>query len=192
MQANLALDSAHAMVRGVLAEADSCSAHLASSRHSAAGDGAQGQRQATQLRARLKSLSRQLHQKHERALLARHTANVVNTQALDAFARRQLPLLRSLAAALLEHWRRSEAAEAGQLEVAQAAAARSCAYLGCANLGFEGGPAAGEGAGAECCRWARNECMPHAPKPCPGIKVLGGSSPRRIAPALCPTCLHAM
>lgn len=180
------------MVRGLLAEADSCSAHLARAQHSAAGDGAQGQRQSAQLRGRLKSLSRQLHQKHERALLARHAANAVSTQALDAFARRQLPLLRSLAAALLEHWRRPEAAEAGQLELAQAAAARSCAYLGCANVGFEGGPAAGEGAGAKCCRWARNECMPHAPEPCPGILVLGSSNPRCIAPALCPTCLHAM
>lgn len=153
-QASCALDSAHAMVRGLLGEADSWSAHLASSQHSAEGDSAHAQRQAAQLRSRLKSLSRQLQQKDERALLARHAANAVSTQALDAFVRQQLPLLRSLAAALLEQWRRPEAAEAGQVELAQAAASRSCAYLGCANLGFEGGPAAGEGAGAKCCRWA--------------------------------------
>ena len=68
--------------------------------------------------------------------------------------RQELPLLRSLAAALLEYWRRPEAAEAGQLELAQAAAARSCAYIGCANFECEGGPAAGEGTGAKCCRCA--------------------------------------
>ena len=41
-----------------------------------------------------------------------------------------------------------------QLALAQAAATRSCAYLRCANLGGEGGPAAGEGAGSMRCRWA--------------------------------------
>ena len=40
-----------------------------------------------------------------------------------------------------------------QLALAQAAATRSCAYLCCANLGGEGGPAAGEGAGSMRCRW---------------------------------------
>ena len=41
-----------------------------------------------------------------------------------------------------------------QLALAQAAATRSCAYLCCANLGGEGGPAAGQGAGSMRCRSA--------------------------------------
>lgn len=39
-----------------------------------------------------------------------------------------------------------------QLALAQAAAGRSCAYLRCAHLGGEGGPAAGQGAGSQRCR----------------------------------------
>ena len=65
-----------------------------------------------------------------------------------------LPPFRHLAAALLAWWRRPEAQSAAALELAQAAAARSCAYLRCANLGGEGGPAAGRGAGSQRCRWA--------------------------------------
>ena len=41
-----------------------------------------------------------------------------------------------------------------QLALAQAAATRSCAYLRCANLGGEGGPATGQGVGSMRCRWA--------------------------------------
>jgi hypothetical protein len=37
------------------------------------------------------------------------------------------------------------------LELAQAAATRSCAYLRCANLAGEGGPAAREGLGSQRC-----------------------------------------
>jgi len=58
-----------------------------------------------------------------------------------------------LAAALLEYWQQPEQAAQAQLEAAQAAAARSCAYLHCANLGGQGGPAAGEGEGSARCRW---------------------------------------
>ena len=65
-----------------------------------------------------------------------------------------LPLFRRLAAALLAWWRRPEERQAAALLLAQAAAARSCAYLCCANLGGEGGPAAGQGAGSQRCRWA--------------------------------------
>ena len=60
---------------------------------------------------------------------------------------------RRLAAALLAWWRRPEVQPAAALEVAQVAAARSCAYLRCANLGGEGGPAAGQGTGSQRCRW---------------------------------------
>ncbi len=60
---------------------------------------------------------------------------------------------RRLAAALLAWWRRPAAQQAAVLESARAAAARSCAYLRCTNLGGEGGPAAGQGTGSKCCRW---------------------------------------
>ena len=70
--------------------------------------------------------------------------------------RQQLPAVMAvagpLADALLAWWRRPEAQQAAALELAQAAARRSCAYLRCANLGGEGGPAAGEGAGSMRCR----------------------------------------
>ncbi len=65
-----------------------------------------------------------------------------------------LPPARRAATALLAWWRRPEAQQAAALELAQAAAARSCVYLRCANLGGEGGPAAGQGAGSQRCRWA--------------------------------------
>lgn len=43
-----------------------------------------------------------------------------------------------------------------RLELAQAAATRSCAYLGCSNLVLEGGPAAGEGVGSKKCAACRS------------------------------------
>ena len=56
-------------------------------------------------------------------------------------------------AALMQQYYALPAAEAErQLQLAQAAAGRSCAYLRCANLGGEGGPAAGQGAGSKRCR----------------------------------------
>ncbi len=63
-----------------------------------------------------------------------------------------------LAAALLEYWQQPEQTAQAQLEAAQAASARSCAYLCCANLGGQGGPAAGEGKGSARCRWAVYGC----------------------------------
>jgi hypothetical protein len=57
-------------------------------------------------------------------------------------------LLAQLAALLQQWWQRPEQVAADRLELAQAAATRSCAYLRCANLGGQGGPAAGQGAGS--------------------------------------------
>ena len=58
-------------------------------------------------------------------------------------------------AALMQQYQALPAVETErQLALAQAAAGRSCAYLRCANLGSEGGPAAGQGAGSMRCRWA--------------------------------------
>ena len=71
---------------------------------------------------------------------------------LSAVLRSILPPARTLAAALLDWWRRPSVQQQLQLEAAQAAAARSCAYLRCANLGGGGGPAARQGEGSQRCR----------------------------------------
>ncbi len=56
-------------------------------------------------------------------------------------------------AALMQQYYALPAVEAERrLQLAQAAAGRSCAYLRCANLGGEGGAAAGQGAGSMRCR----------------------------------------
>ena len=65
---------------------------------------------------------------------------------------RALPPAAHLAAALLDWWRRPEQQQQDALALAQAAAGRCCAYLRCANLGGEGGPAAGQGVGSMRCR----------------------------------------
>lgn len=76
---------------------------------------------------------------------------------LSTIAAAYQPLLRAtadLAARLLEAWATAEQQAAQQLELAQAAATRSCTHLRCANLGGEGGPYAGQGVGSMRCRWA--------------------------------------
>lgn len=52
-----------------------------------------------------------------------------------------LPPARTAAAALLQLWDQQADADVEQLALAQAAAARPCAYLLCANLAAEGGTA---------------------------------------------------
>ena len=69
----------------------------------------------------------------------------------------RLPAAAKLADLLHQWWQPAMQPEwhgEAQLALAQAAATRSCAYLCCANLGGEGGPAAGEGVGSMRCRWA--------------------------------------
>jgi hypothetical protein len=59
---------------------------------------------------------------------------------------------RAFLTALLRHQQlRREPQPGDALELAQAAATRSCAYLRCANLAGEGGPAAGPGTGSQRC-----------------------------------------
>ena len=70
------------------------------------------------------------------------------------FAAEVQPAAAELAAALEQYWQLPELQAAAELDLAAAASARSCAYLRCANLGAEGGPAAGEGVGSSKCRWA--------------------------------------
>ena len=61
----------------------------------------------------------------------------------------------ALARLLQQYWQLPEQQAAGRLEVAQAGATRSCAYLACANLGGGGGPATGEGVGSKKCSVCR-------------------------------------
>ena len=72
-----------------------------------------------------------------------------------AFAGALQPALQAaaqLAPLVLKGWALLEQPAVRQLEAAQAAATRSCAYLRCANLGGEGGPFAGQGVGSMRCR----------------------------------------
>ena len=62
-----------------------------------------------------------------------------------------LPGAARLAEALQEFWQQQEQRAADELELAQAAATRSCANLRCANLGPTGGPAARQGADSKRC-----------------------------------------
>ena len=69
----------------------------------------------------------------------------------------RLPAAAKLADVLHQWWQpamQPERHAEAQLALAQAAATRSCAYLRCANLGGEGGRAAGQGVGSMRCRWA--------------------------------------
>jgi hypothetical protein len=61
-----------------------------------------------------------------------------------------------LADLLLQCWALPAQMVESRLELAQAAATRSCAFLGCSNLSLEGGPAAGEGAGSLKCAGCRS------------------------------------
>ena len=63
-----------------------------------------------------------------------------------------LPPATRLAAALHDWHSQPEQLKQSALVLAQAAAGRSCAYLCCANLGGEGGPAAKQGVGSKSCR----------------------------------------
>jgi len=60
-----------------------------------------------------------------------------------------------VAAALQQYWQLPEQLAAAQLELAQAAVTRSCAYLRCPILGGAGGPAAGAGCGGKRCSACR-------------------------------------
>jgi hypothetical protein len=62
-----------------------------------------------------------------------------------------LPQGEALSQMLWQHWQQPEPRAAARLELAQAAATHCCAYLRCAQLGTQGGPAAGEGAGSKRC-----------------------------------------
>lgn len=94
-----------------------------------------------------------------------------SVESLPALAAMFVPAVTAaarVAALLLSAWATPEQQAAQQLEMAQAAATRSCAYLRCANLGGEGGPFARQGADSKRCRcvaaaelvWGRFCCVP--------------------------------
>ena len=75
-----------------------------------------------------------------------------NTWLLHNFAAEVQPAAAKLAAALQQYWQLPAQWAAANLDLTTAASSRACAYLRCANLSAEGGPAAGEGVGSQKCR----------------------------------------
>ena len=69
-----------------------------------------------------------------------------------ALLRQLLPRAADLAALMQQYYALPAVAAERQLALAQAAAGRCCAYLRCANVEGEGGPAAGQGVGSKRCR----------------------------------------
>jgi hypothetical protein len=86
----------------------------------------------------------------QRAKQALQQQEAPSREALEA-VEKALSLATDVAAGAERAWTASEQAAQQRLELARAAATRSCAYLACANLAGEGGPAAGEGKGSLRC-----------------------------------------
>ena len=82
------------------------------------------------------------------------SAWLTQQEALQAASAAPVSLLEldaAAAAALLQRWEQQADDAAEQLELAWAAAARSCAYLRCPNLAAEGGAFAGQTEGSKKC-----------------------------------------
>ena len=90
-----------------------------------------------------------------RALHAAHRAAAARSGEDTPANVRLVQQAADLARLLQQYWQLPEQQAAARLELAQAAATRSCAYLGCANLGGSGGPAEGEGEGSKKCTVCR-------------------------------------
>jgi hypothetical protein len=82
-----------------------------------------------------------------------NTASLIGQVAV--LRERALPPAEALSQVLWQHWQQPELQRAAQLELAQAAATRCCAYLRCAQLGAQGGPAASDGVGSKRCTGCR-------------------------------------
>ncbi|KAI3433924.1 hypothetical protein D9Q98_003726 [Chlorella vulgaris] len=114
-------------------------------------------------------------------------------QALDGLrveagkASRNADSHRALLADLQHHQQlRREPQADDALELAQAAAVRSCAYLRCANLAGEGGPAAGQGQGSQRCSkcrvaWYCGTACSHADWRAGHRRVCRALGPARVA-----------
>ncbi|KAL4447721.1 hypothetical protein ABPG75_004940 [Micractinium tetrahymenae] len=86
-----------------------------------------------------------------------HATEQAVEQQLGRLQHDSLPYALAVADQLQKCWEEQQAGRqaAAQLELAQAAATRSCAYLRCANLGAEGGPGAGQQPGSKRCGGCR-------------------------------------
>jgi hypothetical protein len=83
-------------------------------------------------------------------------ASVSAAAAAKLLRKEAQPAAGQLASALLVLWTGPEHRKQAALELAQASAARSCAYLSCSNVCAEGGPAAGQGVGSKRCSQCRS------------------------------------
>ena len=109
----------------------------------AAGDACSGEQAGPS--ARLLQLARELA-----AAVGRMPDGMPTRRQLVA-CQAALPGASRLAEALQAFWQQPEQQAADELELAQAAATRSCANLRCANLGLTGGAAARQGADSKRC-----------------------------------------
>jgi hypothetical protein len=94
---------------------------------------------------------RQLAGQLEASLAAFDASTAPLVEAVTILRERALPAAEALAQQLWQHWHRPGQEAAARLELAAAAAVRSCAYVRCAQLSAQGGPAAGEGVGSKRC-----------------------------------------
>ena len=102
------------------------------------------------LAAQLKQCARSLRQQRQDML----SGQTADASLADRVAQRRqlLQPAADLAGLVRQHLALPAVEEQRRLAVARAAATRSCAYLRCANVAGQGGPAAGEGAGSSRCR----------------------------------------
>lgn len=98
------------------------------------------------------SLFSQLGQAMARMSSARDSIPPAQRMSFPAVLQALIPEANRLAPLVEQFHQRPEQAATARLEAAQAAAARSCAYLRCSNVSLEGGPAAGQGQGSMRCR----------------------------------------
>ena len=117
---------------------------------SAAVDSASEVAMPESLAAQLKQGAHSLRQQRREVLggLAAGTSAAKRVSRL----RQMLQPAADLAGLVQQHLALPAMEEQRRLALARAAAARSCAYLRCANVAGQGGPAAGEGVGSKKCR----------------------------------------
>lgn len=106
-------------------------------------DEQQWQQHAARIQAALAPLQRALRQSPDPNEMLQAVPAEALPQALTSFQEGLLPAATRMAEALQALWANPREQQAALLQLAKAAAVRSCAYLRCANLELEGGPAAG-------------------------------------------------
>lgn len=98
------------------------------------------------------SLLSQLEQAMARMSSARDSIPTAQRMSFPAILQALIPEANRLATLVVQFYQQPEQAVTAHLEMAQPAAARSCAYLRCSNVCLEGRPAAGQGQGSMRCR----------------------------------------